>query len=397
MSTRRPKKRAKQVSERKASPVTLVRTRAIKHHTQLQLFVAAAGRCEFPGCNDFLLEHRLTLTPGNFGQQAHIVAFSGHGPRANKKVAANRINDLSNLMLLCPPCHKLIDDNPREYTVTRLKAAKRSHEERIRHVTGFAEDHKTTVIQFKARIAGRTVEIPYHDIARAVEPRYPADKKGIVIDLTSIADAGSDFINLARREIAQKVASLSSTGLDGVNVQHISVFALGPIPLLVCLGRELSDKVPSEVFQRHRDTGRWEWKATDAPVGFTFNTLKSGTDPTRVALCLSLSGRIHLGTLPATIDDRCTVYELTLDGIEPVPTFLNSRQDLKAFQIAYQSALRNIGGSHPGVTEIHLFPAVPAPVAVLCGREVLPKVDPKLLVYDANKATGGFTLAVEVN
>jgi hypothetical protein len=88
---------------------------------------------------------------------------------------------------------------------------------------------------------------------------------------------------------------------------------------------------------------------------------------------------------------------LTLDEIEPVPTFLNSRQDLKAFQIAYQSALRKIGGSHPGVAELHLFPAVPAPEAVLCGREVLPKVDPKLLVYDANKATGGFTLAVEVN
>ena len=29
--------------------------------------------------------------------------------------------------------------------------------------------------------------------------------------------------------------------------------------------------------------------------------------------------------------------------------------------------------------------------------EKLAKVDPKLLVYDANKATGGFTLALEVN
>ena len=127
------------------------------------------------------------------------------------------------------------------------------------------------------------------------------------------------------------------------------MFALGPIPLLVCLGRELSDKVPSEVFQRHRDTGRWEWKTTDAPVSFTFSTLRKGTDPKNVALCLSLSGKIHLESLPAEIDDRCTVYELTLEGIDAVPTFLNSRQDLKAFQIAYQSALRKIGASHPGL------------------------------------------------
>lgn len=397
MSRQHPKQREQKAVERKPSPVSLVRARAIKPLTQLQLFVAAGGRCEFPGCNDYLLEHRLTLTPGNFGQQAHIVAFSGRGPRANRKVAAHRINDISNLMLLCPPCHKLIDDNPREYTVARLKSAKNTHEERIRHVTGFAEDHKTTVIQFRARIAGRAVKIPYNDITRAVEPRYPADKKGVVIDLTSIEDAGSDFISVARREIAQKVASLSSAGLDGAEVQHISVFALGPVPLLVCLGRELSDKVPTEVFQRHRDTGRWEWKTTDAPVSLAFNTLRKGTDPKIVALCLSLSGKIHLESLPAAIDDRCTIYELTLEGIDPVPTFLNSRQDLKAFQTAYQSALRKIGASHPGLTELHLFPAVPAPVAVLCGRDVLPKVDPKLLVYDANKATGGFTLAVEVN
>jgi hypothetical protein len=34
---------------------------------------------------------------------------------------------------------------------------------------------------------------------------------------------------------------------------------------------------------------------------------------------------------------------------------------------------------------------------VLCGREVLPKIDPQLLVYDADKANGGFTLALTVN
>ena len=46
---------------------------------------------------------------------------------------------------------------------------------------------------------------------------------------------------------------------------------------------------------------------------------------------------------------------------------------------------------------IHLFPAVPAPVAVFCGREILPKVDPKLVVYDFDKRQGGFTPIIEVN
>jgi glutaryl-CoA dehydrogenase len=32
-----------------------------------------------------------------------------------------------------------------------------------------------------------------------------------------------------------------------------------------------------------------------------------------------------------------------------------------------------------------------------CGRELLPKVDPKLLVYDFDKRLGGFTPIIEVN
>ena len=45
---------------------------------------------------------------------------------------------------------------------------------------------------------------------------------------------------------------------------------------------------------------------------------------------------------------------------------------------------------------IDLFPAVPAPIAVLCGRELLPKVHPKLRVYDNDRDAGGFTFKLEV-
>ncbi len=47
--------------------------------------------------------------------------------------------------------------------------------------------------------------------------------------------------------------------------------------------------------------------------------------------------------------------------------------------------------------ELDLFPAVPAPVAVLCGRETLPKIHPALRVYDYDKTQGGFTYQLTVN
>jgi hypothetical protein len=36
-------------------------------------------------------------------------------------------------------------------------------------------------------------------------------------------------------------------------------------------------------------------------------------------------------------------------------------------------------------------------VAVLCGRELLPKIDPVLLVYDNDRRKGGFNLTMKVN
>jgi len=40
---------------------------------------------------------------------------------------------------------------------------------------------------------------------------------------------------------------------------------------------------------------------------------------------------------------------------------------------------------------------VPAPIAVLCGRELLPKVDPSVTVYDHEKDQGGFVQILTIN
>ncbi len=114
-------------------------------------------------------------------------------------------------------------------------------------------------------------------------------------------------------------------------------------------------------------------------------------------MVISLSGQIRPEALPASIDDQFTVYELTLANIDPNPTYLRQREDLEHFKETYQAGLRTIARECGKCETLHVFPAVPAPVAVYCGRELLPKVDPKLLVYDYDKRLGGFTPTIEVN
>jgi hypothetical protein len=171
---------------------------------------------------------------------------------------------------------------------------------------------------------------------------------------------------------------------------------LAPIPILVSLGRELSDKLEVDFYQRHRDTDDWTWKLDGPDVAYEFRRTQEGKSRDKVALCLSLSGVIHATALPTSIDDRFSFYEITLKDQTPAPVFLRKRKDLTAFREQYLLALGRIAANHPGLTQLHLFPAIPAPVALVCGHALLPKAHPSLLVYDFDKASGGFTLATTV-
>jgi hypothetical protein len=378
------------------SPVEIPK-RKIPDLSRLLLFVQAGGRCEFDGCNEYLLRHHLTLTEGNFSQIAHIVAFKPEGPRGKSSPRPADINDISNLMLLCPRCHKLIDDHPLDYTRKILEEYKWRHEDRILHLTGLGPDLKTTVVQLKAKIRGQSVDIPVSQVTEAVSPRYPTDRHGFVIDLTTIHGDDAAFIQTAKQTIKYEIQRLYAPGMDIERTRHISLFALAPIPLLIFLGNQLSNKIPVELYQRHRNTENWAWKTSGKPVTYKFRQIQSSVDPLKVALILSLSGTIHLEDLPPEIDKKFFIYEITLAGKTPNPNFLRIKEDLDRFKDIYQACLRTIMRDHGKIETIHLFPAIPAPIAVLCGRELFPKVDPTLRIYDNDKSKGGFNFSLEVN
>jgi hypothetical protein len=328
---------------------------------------------------------------------AHVVAFSPQGPRGRRRLDTKKLNSIANLMLLCPWCHKLIDRRAAEYSVTTLRRFKQRHEDRIHRLTGTQPDQETRVVILKAKIGAQAVDLSPGEIQEAIAPRYP-DPDSYVIDLTAIPD-GDDavFWENAKRTIAQNCERLYATRMDGPPPRHISLFALAPIPLLVHLGSRLSSKIPMDLYQRHRDKENWTWKTSGEPAAYTVNVLRRGSDRSKVALLLSLSGSIPPEKLPPQIDSGFTLYEVTLAKGLPNPGFLRLRQDLVAFQRVYQEVLATVVKEHGLVDEIHLFPAVPAPVAVICGREPLPKVHPALIIYDYNKHKGGFGPTIRIN
>ena len=379
----------------KNSPVRRVRNAG--RLKELILYVRAGGRCEFDGCNKYLLRNPLTLTQANFGKKAHIVAFKESGPRGRQGRRPKDINAPSNLMLLCSTCHDEIDKHPEKHPRQVLELFKVAHEKRIELVTAAGPDRKTAVVQFKAKIGGKDVAIPAPDVFAAVAPNFPENDQGLIIDCCAFDDRNPRFMALAAAEIDRKLQPLLEPRMKGEIPRHGSLFAFGPIPLLVHLGSRLSDKMPVDFYQYHRDTKSWVWKKRGDPARYIHTKLREGTNPNKVALTLSLSGKIGLGDLPPDIDGSFTVFELTLTGQTPNTMFLNTRADLDAFRVAYQLLLGEILAGHGMLDTIHLFPAVPVPIAVMCGHDLLNKTHPSLRVYDHDKANGGFTYQLTVN
>jgi len=394
MTSRTKKKTAPQKKSAAGSPVE---TRKVLEATRCILWGQAGGRCEFPGCNKLLLEHSVTSKVVNFADVAHVVGFREHGPRGKGKRPA-AIHALENLMLMSPDCHKLIDDNPDDFTREMLTDFKREHEKRIRHLTGLGPDMGTTIVQLKGLIAAHTTDIPVSHVYEAVSPRWPTTRQGHVIDLGTINIDGEAGAKLAAEHIDAEVMNLYRPGMDADKTRHISLFALAPIPVLMHLGSRLSNKIPVDFFQRHRDTKStpWKWRNDGPPVGFVVKTLQEGTVRGKVALVLSLSGHIARESLPPTIDAQFTIYEMTLDGITPNVDFLRNADTLELFRKDYRRLLADLEKAHGQYDELHVFPAVPSPIAVVLGHDLLSKVHPDLLAYDNDRAAGGFKFRLRI-
>ncbi len=366
---------------------------------RLKLWVLSGGRCEIPGCNKYVWRHGVTLQEDNFAHIAHIVAASPKGPRGDEERSPKLVIDFDNLMLVCLECSKLIDGkNCEQYTEDDLKRYKKAHEDRVRIQTDLKPEMQTTVLRFMANIGDRPVTIGLGDTYQAIlqKSRFPRDERGILLDNTNRPGRGEpEYWSVFAKEIKDNVEKELRAGNTLARPDHLSIFALGPIPLLMQLGNAIGNAISADLYQRHRDSENWKWKEeNDSPFDFAVSE-KLVENSKHVVLVLSLSGKIGLHEVYNHFEETPHLYEISID--QPNPGFLTQESHLQKFKFQYRSLLSNIREKHGEDIQIHLFPAIPAPIAVLCGRELLPKVDPPCIVYDYESEQGGFIRTIQIN
>lgn len=367
-----------------------------------QLWARAAGRCQFRGCNEILYVDDLTKLHDNLAVISHIIAYESNGPRGNTFDSPRLATDISNLMLTCRKHGKIIDslEHVPKYPVELLREYKVEHEKRIRVLTGIKEDAKTHVLILQTPISGNTFHIDHSHAFQAILPKYPADENAYIIDLSDITEkeTGEGYWPFLSRIIKTKFNEIFNQGVKRREFSHLSVFALAPIPLLVFFGNLIGDKRTVDLYQRHLKADNWKWQESQEELSEQyFNIIEPDehNSETDTAVIVSISSKIKKSTISRIMIGSYNCYELTAS--DPSRDFLSTRSKLKTFSYEYRRLLEILRANNGHNKPIHLFCAVPAPVAIECGRLVLPKSDPPIKVYDFINDAGGYTCALTIN
>jgi hypothetical protein len=355
------------------------------------VWARAAGRCQYQGCNKLLIGDQISgAANANLSYISHIVADSVDGPRGDKVRSPLLAHDPDNLMLTCDVHHRVFDrDMLAEHPEEVLIAMKRRHEERIRTVTAIDEDLGSHVIRYAAKIGTNESPVATGDLKWSMLPdRYPIDGGWIDLDLVTLdlPDHEPDYWRTHIRNLRVGFAEKVRGRMERGEIRRLTVFGLAPIPLLMELGRQISDISTADPRQLMRNPKGWKWDPTSVPAEFEVRR-PDRIDGT-VALKLEISAPVLDERVHTVLGPEAAIWSISANGAHN--DIMRRPEDLAQFARLFRTTLDSIKAAHGENTVVHLFPAVPVSAAVEAGRSWQPKAHPTLKIYDQNRKLGGF-------
>ncbi|NHZ85714.1 MAG: SAVED domain-containing protein [Planctomycetia bacterium] len=322
---------------------------------------------------------------------AHITAQKEDGPRGDPILSPKLVKDFNNLMLLCDTHHRLIDiDDVKNHPVDILKTMKDVHENRIEQNCSIHPNMDTYIIIYKSNIGKNSPHISYESVCQYILPEhYPASPRAIELGLTNSTfnDKNNAFWTTEIINLETQFNEQLRQRIRNREINHISIFAMAPIPLLIKLGYYLNDIQNVEIHQPIREPKTWKWIDKCEDTKFIVNYPKYQYDT--VALNISLSGTINNDRIVKTLGEKCSIYTITIEN--PFNDFLKCKKQLEQFSVSIKKLFNKIKSEYNSATPLHVFPAMPASTSIELGRVWMPKADMPLIIYDENTANNGFT------
>lgn len=367
------------------------RGRSVSPITRMVVWGRAAGRCSYTNCSERLDGD---LISGDLRKNkaflAHIIASDPGGPRGDPILSGELSDDPDNLMLMCGPHHSEIDAENKldRYTVEALREMKRHHEERVARALAHPEAPRAHILRVSAAIGANETAIPRRACAQAMVPALViADRDPIDISFRGMEHKDSDPDYYPRElENLHKVYDREIRGRyrDG-SLEHLAVFGFAPIPLLMELGRLISDLSEVTVFGRHREPrAGWAWP-DDAPE-LAFERIPGAPGPKNVALKLCVSAEISDDRVAAVLGSDASIWEIRSSVMDT--HVLRNQDDLSSFRKLVGRVLDEIKTAHGSDVRLSVFPAIPATCAIEFGRVWQPKAHPAFDVFDEISGSG---------
>lgn len=96
-----------------------------------KLWAQCGGFCQNPNCNKYLFA-KVEDDVVSLANLAHIIGHGKNGPRSEHELADYIDKDgMTNLVMLCLECHKVVDELENKFPVEQMKEWKLSHEMKI--------------------------------------------------------------------------------------------------------------------------------------------------------------------------------------------------------------------------------------------------------------------------
>ncbi len=363
----------------------------ISKNTERLLWAMSAGRCE--KCGRLIYKHPLSGVIGNFAQIAHNLPV-GDGARIEYKREYKQIDpslnidDVGNLLLLCYDCHKEVDEiRPEKYPPEILKRLKADFEEFILKATNIKRIVPTLTLQYSPNIHNRKWQVT--GILKALFPeKYIESEIDLTLKDSEFYVGDPNFWEIEEKNLERRFSQQVIPYIENYKkgTPNLSVFAVGPIPLLVKLGVLLSNKYSLDVYQLKKSpVSSWEWEATDIDTEYEVSYIQQSKNPDKIILILSLSGLIrHEEVCEAVEWDNATVVEIKTNHT-PSDDYLRNKRQLDKFVSCYQRLKEELRNAINSNVFVHIFAAVPVSVAVEIGRHRNPTFDLPLIIYNYNQ------------
>lgn len=364
--------------------------------TQRAVWARSGGICARPTCGAVLYEDPIFFKSRAFGELAHNVASSADGPRGDATRSPVLSDDPDNLILFCPTCHSLVDKPGWEvdYPEALLAQWKHCHEAVIRFAGIHSHGRLALGVRYLGVIGGQLSggskgTIPGAALqSQLVLTHAPYD---LTLDASLHPPQSPAYWQHVVRQVHQQVTLLQSQQRDSA---AIALFALADMPALMALGFGLGHTAEVHPFQWDPNAKSWAFPDPDAPaVEFHIKWPEEWSRP--IALVLSLSGDISSErVLQAFPEQTPAIVHVTVDL--PRRDLVRSRNTIVAFGSALARVIEQLERQLPRSTPVHVFPAMPASLAVAFGMAIKPKVSLPFCIYDAEGPGGLFHLALSL-